>query len=348
MKKKIKVIFIALICAVAIMLLSFLGIITVKGLGISEGRYLEAKNGVSMIILDNSPIQMSNRTGKNLFDKLDTGDKILVLHDGIAESYPGRTGVYAVFKQEDGTIDDIPQAVISNLTEMGWLDKSEASGTTLTKEELDTTVSYANWTDAQEIYFGALNTDKLAISSVKHLPIYKFDTLEDLEQFKLTFSEVLTMDHGYNEVPSFHDVTTKYDEAFFEENTLLLVYIATNSGSLRFDLDSVYCDDASLCIHVKQINNPEVVTEDMAGWFITIAVADDMVAGCAEFDAAFNNDFNANGAGVELLTLISSTLNENLNSTTVMQLLFNFLQNTTYFSECVYCIFKILFFIRIK
>ena len=292
MKKKLKVIFIVLICAVAILLLYFLGIITVKGLGISEGRYLEAKNGVSMIILDNSPIQMSNRTGKNLFDKLDTGDKILVLHDGIAESYPGRTCVYAVFKQEDGTINDISQTVISNLSELGWLDKTEASGTTRTKEELDVAVSYANWTDTQELYFGALNRDKLAISSVKHLPIYKFDTPKDLEQFKLNFGEILTMDHGYDEVPSFHETTAQYDEAFFEKNTLMLVYVATNSGSLRFDVSSMYCDDTSLCIHVKQTNNPEVVTEDMAGWFITVAVPDDMVERCDEFDADFNNGLN--------------------------------------------------------
>ena len=41
-----------------------------KGYGISKGRYLEAKNGQTMLILDNSPINMSNRTGKDLFDNI--------------------------------------------------------------------------------------------------------------------------------------------------------------------------------------------------------------------------------------------------------------------------------------
>ena len=182
---------------------------------ISEGRYLEAKNGVSMIILDNSPVRMSNRTNQDLFGKLETGNTILILHDGIAESYPGKTVVYAVFKP-----------------------------------------------------------------------------LEDLERFKLNFGEILNTDHGYDEVPSFNEAAAKYDEAFFEKNTLLLVYVATNSGSLRFDVSSMYCDDMSLCIHVKQTNNPEVVTEDMAGWFITVSVADDMIEKCDEFDTDFNNSFN--------------------------------------------------------
>ena len=49
---------------------AMLGIIASKGLGISTGRYLEAKNGSAMLVLDNSPIQMSNRTGRDLFANL--------------------------------------------------------------------------------------------------------------------------------------------------------------------------------------------------------------------------------------------------------------------------------------
>ena len=35
----------------------------------------------------------------------------------------------------------------------------------------ESTVSYANWAEASEIYFGALNREKMAISSVQHLQI---------------------------------------------------------------------------------------------------------------------------------------------------------------------------------
>lgn len=164
------------------------------------------------------------------------------------------------------------------------------SGGTPVEEAFEIAVSYANWTEESEIYFGALNKEKMVISSVQHLPIYKFNTLEELEQFKLTFGEVLTMDRGYDEVASFNDITTNYDETFFDENTLLLVYVGANSGTYRFGVSSVFCAENSFCIHIEQTNNPEVVTDDMAGWFITVAVPDSMVENCTEFDADLNND----------------------------------------------------------
>ncbi len=97
MKKKKLLIFVGIIVGIFVLIVAGIGIMVGKGYGISVGRYLEAKDGTAMFVRDNSPIQMSNRTDKDLFDKLDIGDKVLVIHDGIAESYPGRTGVYAIF-----------------------------------------------------------------------------------------------------------------------------------------------------------------------------------------------------------------------------------------------------------
>ena len=93
----------------------------VQGLGFSTGRYLEADNGSKMVVVDNSPKVMLNRTNRDIFKNLETGDKILVIHGAIAESYPAQTGVYAIFKLDGGSISDIPQAVIDSLTELGWL-----------------------------------------------------------------------------------------------------------------------------------------------------------------------------------------------------------------------------------
>ena len=87
-------------------------------------------------------------------------------------------------------------------------------------EDPDTTVSRVSSSEALDS--GALNEDQMTISSVLHFPIYKFDTLEELTQFKdsLDYPEMLSL--AYDEVPSFNEVTAKYDEAFFSENTLLL------------------------------------------------------------------------------------------------------------------------------
>lgn len=153
----------------------------------------------------------------------------------------------------------------------------------------DFQVSYANWTDDSRIYSNALNNNTFAISSTIHLPIYKFASTEELNNFKQTFAEVLTMDGRYDESPSFNEATAQYDDDFFSENSLMLVYVTAGSGSLRFRLNCYYCDGKSFVAHIEQTNNPEIFTEDMAGWFITIPVPDTLIADCDTFDADFGN-----------------------------------------------------------
>ena len=97
----------------------------IQGLGFSTGRYLEADNGSHIVVVNNSPTVMLNRTNRDIFKNLETGDKILVVHGATEESYPGRTGAYAIFKLGSGSISDIPQTVIDSLTELGWLKSEE-------------------------------------------------------------------------------------------------------------------------------------------------------------------------------------------------------------------------------
>ncbi len=156
-------------------------------------------------------------------------------------------------------------------------------------QDFDVVLSFANYTDASEIYFGALNRGKMAISSIQHLPIYKFNTFEDLEQFKLTFGEIFSMKSGWDEVPSFNDATIKYDKTFFEENTLLLVYVSSNNSTHRFGVNNIFCDGKSFSIHLEETTKAETVDTAMAGWFVTVAVTDSMIENCTEFDADLDN-----------------------------------------------------------
>ena len=147
-----------------------------------------------------------------------------------------------------------------------------------------TKVAYANYTEDSRI-FSCLNAEKLAISSVQHLPVFKFDTKEDLDQFRATYRDCFTFDHGYDEMPSFDEVTAGYDESFFAEMAVILAYVPASSGSFRFDIQEVVFSDASLCLNVVQINRPEVYTANMSGWFVMAEVPDRDVADCTEFDA---------------------------------------------------------------
>ena len=143
-----------------------------------------------------------------------------------------------------------------------------------------TTVAYAGWSDDPAIADGALNKGQLASENGNHLPIFKFDTLDDLNQFKAKYDGVLALDQGYNSVLSFNEALSKAQwdrEAFFQNNTLLVVYVPANSGSLRFAVHNIEVTYESVCVYVEQTNHPEVVTDDMAGWFVLVEIADEEI-----------------------------------------------------------------------
>lgn len=121
MKKKILISLCLILSIVIILSVSSVFVISRYSLSASKGLYLSAENNTPMMIQMNSPIKLNNLTdNENLFADLSDGDEILVIHDGIQESYPGATGIYAVFKLTDGDLRDIPENVLASLNELGW------------------------------------------------------------------------------------------------------------------------------------------------------------------------------------------------------------------------------------
>lgn len=151
--------------------------------------------------------------------------------------------------------------------------------------DFDASVSWAGWSDDPKIRELALNKDTFELSSAQHIPVYKCDTLEELNEFKTTFSGTFTMDGTRDEVPSFEEVTADYTEDFFAENTLLLVYVGAGSSTPRFGIDSVSKENGTLSAYVKCTYNPEEGDCAMAGWLFTIPVNNGQIQDCTNFDA---------------------------------------------------------------
>ena len=185
---------------------------------------------------------------------------------------------------------EIDDAYRAKIKELFWQGGYQISGTNPHNQVYDVTLSYANWTDDSKIYTSSLNLRKMQSNSIQHLPIYKFDSLKDLKQFKESFGDILTMDSGWDEVPSFNEATAKYDTKFFEENSLMLVYVSASNCTHRFGLGSIGWDEKSFCINVVETTSKEFVDAAMAGWFLTVAVEKETIASCTEFDADLNNE----------------------------------------------------------
>ncbi len=121
MKNKKWLIPVCILLSLALLIGAGIAYINARSLGLSVGRCI-VSNGRYILVSGNSPIVMSNRTtDSELFGKLTSGDKILVIHGGVAESYPGQTGAYAVFKLSSGTLGDISDSLLEQLRELGWM-----------------------------------------------------------------------------------------------------------------------------------------------------------------------------------------------------------------------------------
>ena len=151
--------------------------------------------------------------------------------------------------------------------------------------DFEASVSWANWSDDPKIRALALNRDTFELRSAQHIPVYKCDTLEELNKFKATFSDAFTMDGTWGEVPSFAEVTADYTEDFFLENTVLLVYVEAGSCTPRFGVDFVSKENGTLSVNFKYTYHPEEGDCAMAGWLFAISVNSGQIQDCTNFDA---------------------------------------------------------------
>jgi hypothetical protein len=129
-----------------------------------------------------------------------------------------------------------------------------------------------------------LNADKMAISAVRHIPVMLFESAEDLAAFIEEGKAHFQFDHSYGETDAFSSIADVYDDAFFGEKALLVLYASETSGSIRHAVEEVRVEGDGLSVLVCAIV-PEIGTDDMADWFIVVALEKDVLTGVSAFDA---------------------------------------------------------------
>ena len=148
-----------------------------------------------------------------------------------------------------------------------------------------TWINYSD--DDQRIIENCLNAQTMVISSVRHLPIFKFDSKLEIATFMNAFEDCFSFNQRYNDIPSFSETVAAYDDDFFAGHSLLCVYMVSGSGSFRFGVRDVQIKDTTLNVLVEQTNNPEVGTDDMAGWLLIMEQSKADLAGIKAFDAQY-------------------------------------------------------------
>ena len=229
----------------------------------SIGRYLKATNGEHLLVINNSVTVLRDVSDLfSPFDCIQTGDKLLVFHDVVQETYPSRTDAYYVIRLEMGKFSDIPDKVIANLSQLGWL--NGVSYTPLKPDDGERRVPFGVQYIMDTHSPSDTSHDVTVIRSVKELQAY-------YEKGKNAFDlERRDENQYYDYSIGFLDACDKYDDAYFEDHILLLLRIGTGSGSHRFRItDMLLAENGTLTVDVATLV-PEVGTCDMAGWHIFI------------------------------------------------------------------------------
>ena len=157
---------------------------------------------------------------------------------------------------------------------------------------LDTEALYIRAGSYGDESFDALfpfeNPGAMAISAVKHLPVLRFQTEDEFTARVEKLKEFFQLDAAYDNARSFTEQAAQFDEAFFEENDLLAVYVWAPSGSIRHEVTETSIFSGQLTIYVKEII-PEIGTDDIAEWFILLPVSKEQTANCTAFDAVMGS-----------------------------------------------------------
>ncbi|MBR3767716.1 MAG: hypothetical protein IKL10_05695 [Clostridia bacterium] len=249
MKKKI-IISVSVILAVFIVgLLGGITIMYFEDIGISTGHALISSNSTVFLVRENTPIRLSSENVEKL-QAYETGDKLLVVHSGVAESYPAVTKVLFHTKIGNGSESDISQEVISSLSTLGW-----------TKKEAENEEQSFKFS-AQYIRTG------LPIEDIPDMPIVTvIKTLEELNNF----TEDRKKHYGTNE--DFIKAVNSFNEEFFKEKALIFTFLEEGSGSISHKVEKVVSSgENELSVYINRVV-PEVGTCDMAYHYIITSLS---------------------------------------------------------------------------
>lgn len=225
------------------------------GYGISVGRLYFADFGTYLIDDNDSAMLVADQSeNQTLFKGCENGDRVVVLHGGIAESYPSQTVGYGILRIGNGDSNFKPSDNTFPSDALG------IDGAILTGEKVGFNAQYIR-TDGyhEDVKYPVVRI----ICSADELKSYYNENkgIYNLERRK---------DPSSDSTIGFLDATDKYDDAYFENQILIMVLLEEGSGSNRHKVDYVKKGyDGKLYIDILS-QHPEIGTCDMAEWHILI------------------------------------------------------------------------------
>lgn len=113
----------------------------------------------------------------------------------------------------------------------------------------------------------------------KDRPIVVIENIDELTSFLMDMDGLYFQSYGENSAGT---LLRGYDEAFFEENVIILTHLKSSSGSVRYTITGIDVS-GGLCVMSIKAEMPEVGTADMADWFAFAELPKSALAGCEDY-----------------------------------------------------------------
>ncbi len=152
----------------------------------------------------------------------------------------------------------------------------------------DCRMAYAGKSSSNDVFDGALNEHNKSMSDSVHLPVFKFDSVKDIEEFKNRYKNTFEFSKSNGNLKSFNEAMKDYDDEFFALKTVIAVYVGSESKSAKYKIKQFEINGKSLCIRVDRINAKNN-DNDSVGYWLLVELDKAYAAKYDEFDAALGN-----------------------------------------------------------
>ena len=255
MKKKKWILAICIAVGIIALLMVTAAVTSMMGYGVSVGKLYFTEDSTYLIDGTTSIIVSDQSRRSDLFDGYANGDEIILVHDGVEETFPARTGGFMAFRISKGDGTYKPSSDLLGIEKITLED--------IVSGELDCQAQYIRTNGYTEAF--------------EYPSIRIMESQQDLSDYYNTWHEVFDLEpreQVYSDTTiGFLDACDRYDEAFFETHYLIFVLLEEPSGSIRHEVQSVeQTQDEKLSISIDH-QVPEAGTDDMAQWHIILELS---------------------------------------------------------------------------
>ena len=146
------------------------------------------------------------------------------------------------------------------------------------------------WIDPNVLLSECTNSGKVLISPDRHLPVIKFESKEEWNSFVEKYDDIIDFDGSdFGDAPLFN-YRIKTDGDPFEEYLALLIYVESPSRSFTYNIGDIEFPNDTMIVHIVESPRPEVYTDDMSGYFLTMTLKRSEFANVEAYDAVLGSE----------------------------------------------------------